>query len=207
MNIAPGTTLVDVIGSSSTSRSNALVRDGILVLGTSILMALAAHASLYLPWITPIPITLQTLVVLLAGATLGSRRGALAMLLYLAEGASGLPVFASGGSLLYLLVAPSAGYLWSYPIAAFVTGYLCERGLDRSFVTSLLAMLPGTLVVYALGVSWLAFVAHLSFSKAIMVGMLPFIPGDIIKVVVAAILMPTAWMIVRWLKPEEQSKH
>jgi biotin transport system substrate-specific component len=169
-------------------------------------MILAARASIYLPF-TPVPITLQTLVVMLTGATLGSRRGALAMLLYLVEGASGLPVFAGGGGILYLLFAPSAGYLWSYPFAAFAVGYLCERNLDRRFVTSLLAMLPGTCIIYALGVPWLAIVAHLSLSQAFIAGMLPFIPGDLIKVIIAAILMPVAWQIVRRVKPESQLPH
>jgi biotin transport system substrate-specific component len=165
-------------------------------------MALSARASINLGF-TPVPITLQTLVVMLAGATLGSRRGALAMLLYLAEGAAGLPVFAGGlGGLFYLLLAPSAGYLWSYPIAAFVVGFLCERGLDRSFLTSVLAMLPGTAIIYAFGVTWLALVTHMSFVKAIVLGMLPFLPGDITKIIVAALLMPLAWLIVGRIKPD-----
>ncbi|GCE26720.1 biotin biosynthesis protein BioY [Dictyobacter alpinus] len=205
MAIAPGTTLIDHISPSPSSRSQALLKDGALVIGTSLLMALAARVSIHLPF-TPIPLTLQTLVVMLAGATLGSRRGALAMLLYLAEGAAGLPVFASGGGFLYLLVSPSAGYLWSYPIAAFVVGYLCERGLDRSFLTSVLAMLPGTAIIYALGVSWLAVVAHMSFTHALVAGMLPFIPGDLIKIIIAAILMPTAWLIVGRVKPETRTR-
>jgi biotin transport system substrate-specific component len=203
MAIAPGTTLADHIGSKPTASSTSLLKDGILIVGASLLMILAARASIYLPF-TPVPITLQTLVVMLAGATLGSRRGALAMLLYLAEGATGLPVFAGGGGILYLLFAPTAGYLWSYPLAAFAVGYLCEHNLDRSILTSILAMLPGTCIIYVLGVSWLAIVAHLSLWQAFSAGMLPFIPGDLIKVVIAAILMPVAWQIIRRLKPESQ---
>ena len=202
MAIAPGTTLIDYISPSTSSRSKTLLKDGALVVGTSLLMALSARASINLGF-TPVPITLQTLVVMLAGATLGSRRGALAMLLYLAEGAAGLPVFAGGlGGLFYLLLAPSAGYLWSYPIAAFVVGFLCERGLDRSFLTSVLAMLPGTAIIYAFGVTWLALVTHMSFVKAIVLGMLPFLPGDITKIIVAALLMPLAWLIVGRIKPD-----
>jgi biotin transport system substrate-specific component len=200
---APGTTLADHIGSQQTASSKSLLKDGILIVGASLLMALAARASIYLP-LSPVPITLQTLVVMLAGATLGSRRGALAMLLYLVEGAVWLPVFAGGGGILYLLLSPTAGYLWSYPLAALAVGYLCERNLDRSIVTSILAVLPGTCIIYALGVPWLAVIAHLNLWQALSAGMFLFLPGDIIKVVVAAILMPAAWQFVRRLKPESQ---
>ena len=195
MAIAPGTTIADYLVPARETRGKMLVRDGILVIGASLLFALSARVSIPLGF-TPVPITLQTLVVMLVGAALGSRRGALAALLYLAEGATGLPVFASGGGLLYLL-GPTAGYLWSYPFAAFVVGWLCERGLDRSFATSLLAMLPGSILIYLIGVPWLAFVVHLSLSQALVAGLLPFIPGDIIKVIIAAALLPTAWTFVR----------
>lgn len=194
MAIAPGTTIADYLVPTRATRGKTLVRDGILVIGASLLFALSARVSMPLGF-TPVPITLQTLVVMLVGAALGSRRGALAALLYLAEGATGLPVFASGGGLLYLL-GPTAGYLWSYPIAAFVVGWLCERGLDRSFATSLLAMLPGSIIIYLIGVPWLAFVVHLSLGQALIAGLLPFIPGDIIKVIIAAALLPTAWKFV-----------
>ena len=195
MAIAPGTTIADYLVPARATRGKTLVRDGILVIGASLLFALSARVSIPLGF-TPVPITLQTLVVMLVGAALGSRRGALAALLYLAEGATGLPVFASGGGLFYLL-GPTAGYLWSYPIAAFVVGWLCERGLDRSFATSLLAMLPGSIIIYLIGVPWLAFVVHLSLGQALIAGLLPFIPGDIIKVIIAAALLPTAWKFVR----------
>ncbi|GCE05073.1 biotin transporter BioY [Dictyobacter aurantiacus] len=201
MAIAPGTTLIDYISPAAPSRSKALLKDGALVIGASLLMALSAKASIHVPF-SPIPFTLQTLVVMLVAATLGSRRGALAMILYLAEGATGLPIFASGGGFMYLFLSPSAGYLWSYPIAAFVVGYLCERGLDRKLSTSVLAMLPGTLIIYALGVSWLAMIAHLTLPQAIVAGMLPYIPFDLTKIVIAAILMPVAWMVIRRVKSE-----
>ena len=203
MAIAAGTTLADHIGPGRTaSKTSSLIRDGILVVGASLLMALSARASINLPF-TPVPITLQTLVVMLAGAALGSRRGALAMLLYLAEGACGLPVFANGaGGLIYLILAPSAGYLWSYPFAAFGVGYLCKRNLDRSIITSAFAMIPGTFIVYAIGVAWLAIELHLNLWQGFSEGMLPFLAGDLIKIIVAAILMPVAWQIVRRLKPE-----
>lgn len=196
MAITSSSTLIDYIVPSPVSRSSNLLKDTALIIGTSILMVLSARVSIPLPF-TPVPLTLQTLVVMLAGAALGSRRGALAMLLYLVEGATGLPVFASGGGLAYLLLSPTAGYLWSYPVAAFVVGFLCERGLDRNYRTAILAMLPGTLLIYAVGVSWLALSIHLSLYNAFLAGMLPFIPGDLAKVLVAALLLPTAWALVK----------
>lgn len=202
MAIAPGSTLVDYLVPARPSRSANLLKDGLLVVGTSILIALCARVSIHLPF-TPVPITLQTFIVMLAGAALGSRRGALAMLLYLAEGAAGLPVFANGGGLLYFL-GPTAGYLVSYPIAAFVVGLLCERGLDRSFLTSILAMLPGTLIIYVIGVPWLTVVLHVSLLQGFVLGMLPFIPGDLIKVVIAAALLPSAWALVRAVRSEKK---
>jgi biotin transport system substrate-specific component len=206
MAIAPGSTLADyLVPSSRSSRSLNLLKDALLIIGFNVLMILSARASVPL-WFTPVPITLQTLALMLTAATLGSRRGALAMLLYLAEGASGLPVFAVGGGWAYLVAGPTAGYLWSYPIAAFVVGWLCERGLDRSFLTAFFAMLPGTIIIYAFGVSWLAFMIHLGFSNAFMAGMWPFIPGDLIKMVFAALLLPVAWSIVRAVKPETRSQ-
>jgi len=124
------------------------------------------------------------------------------MLIYLAEGATGLPVFAGGtGGFLHLL-GPTAGYLWSYPVAAFVTGLLCERGLDRSYWTSVFSMLPGTLIIYALGVPWLAVVMHLNASQAFVGGMLPFIPGDLLKLAIASALLPSLWQLVRKIKPD-----
>lgn len=206
MAISPGSTLADyLVPSSRSSRSLSVLKDVLLVVGFNVLLILSARLSIHL-WFTPIPITLQTFVVMLAGATLGSRRGALVMLLYLAEGASGLPVFAAGGGWAYLITSPTAGYLWSYPIAAFVVGFLAERGLDRSFLTSIFAMLPGTVIIYALGVSWLAILLHIGLGKAFMLGMWPFIPGDLIKIVIAALLLPAAWSIVRAVKPVQDSK-
>ncbi len=200
MAIAPGTTLADYLVPTRSSRRAALVRDSILIVGCSFLFALSARASIPLAF-TPVPFTLQPLAVVLIGAALGSKRGALAALLYLLEGATGLPVFAKGGGLLYLL-GPTAGYLWSYPFACFVVGWLCERGLDRRFLTSTLAMLPGMLIIYALGVPWLAVVYHLSLRQAIVAGMLPFIAGDLVKVVIAAALLPSSWQLLRFFHTE-----
>src|SRR6266700_4591841 len=151
MALSPGSTLADYLVPARVSRNNTLLRDGILIIGFSIFLALCAQVSFHIPF-TPVPITLQTLAVVLTGAALGSKRGALAMLLYLAEGAAGLPVFAGGTGGFIHLIGYTGGYLWSYPIAVFVTGLLCEKRLDRSFQTSIIAMLPATVIIYALGV-------------------------------------------------------
>ncbi len=209
MAISAGSTLVDYLVPSRTSRSLNLLRDVLLVVGSSIFTSLCAQVSIHIP-ITPVPITLQTLAVLLTGAALGGRRGGLAMLVYLAEGAVGLPVFAGGTGGFIQLIGFTGGYLWSFPVAAFVTGLLCERRLDRSFLTSALAMLPGSLIIYALGAPWLAIVGiptphgifHPNLLQAFVLGMLPFIPGDLFKLAVAAVLLPVAWILVRRVKPE-----
>jgi biotin transport system substrate-specific component len=202
MAIAPGLTLADYIVPAQRSRTMNFVRDGLLVIGSSVLLAATSRLEIHLPF-TPVPITLQTLFVLLIGAALGSKRGALSMLAYLAAGAVGLPVFAGGAAGFPALLGLTAGYLWAFPIAAFVVGLLCEHHLDRSFWTSALAMLPGSLIIYALGISWLAVLAHLDLYHAFIAGMLPFIPGDLFKLVVAALLLPSAWMIVRAVHAEQ----
>ncbi len=168
------------------ARSSA--RDAVLVLGASLVVAGLAQVSLPLPF-TPVPITGQTLGVLLSGIVLGSRRAALAMALYLLEGAIGLPFFAGGRS---GLCGPTTGYLLSYPIAAFLTGFLAERGWDRKPLTAALAMLTGSLAIFTLGALWLSsFVV--GAQKAFLLGVLPFIPGDLLKTAIASGVLPTIW--------------
>lgn len=207
MSISPGSTLADYLVPTRASRSINVLRDVLLIIGFSIFTALCAHISFLLPF-TPVPVTLQTLAVLLTGAALGSRRGGLALLAYLAEGAAGLPVFSPippGPGGIAALLGFTGGYLWSFPIAAFVTGLLSERRLDRSFLTSALAMLPGTLIIYAIGVPWLAVVLHLDLLTALKLGMVPFIPGDLLKLIIAAAVLPITWTIVRRAMPGRPS--
>jgi biotin transport system substrate-specific component len=201
MALSRSTTLVDYLVPSPSSRSLNLLKDGLLVLGFSLLVALSSQISFHLSF-TPVPITLQTLAVLLSGAALGSRRGALAMLVYLAEGALGLHFFSGGSFGPASLVGPTAGYLWAFPFAAFVTGLLCERRLERSFLTSVLAMLPGTLIVYLFGVLWLSHFFNWDLLKGFYAGMLPFIPGDIFKLIIAAALLPAVWTLLKFFHPE-----
>ena len=171
-----------------------VLRNAVLIVLFSLITAAAAQVSIPLPF-TPVPITGQTFAVLLTGALLGSRLGALSLLLYLAEGAAGLPVFALGRSGLATLLGPTGGYLLAFPVAAFVVGWLAERGWDRRVFTTALAMLLGNLVIYAGGVPWLArFVGGLP--EAVALGMVPFLPGDAIKLVLAALLLPTGWALL-----------
>jgi biotin transport system substrate-specific component len=193
MVIAPGTTLADYLVPARESRSLNLLRNTALIVGFSLLVALCAQISIPLSF-SPVPITLQTLAVLLAGAALGSKRGALAMLAYLAEGSAHLPFFAGGASGFPLV---TGGYLIGFVIAAFVVGWLCERGLDRSLLTSAIAMLPGSVIIYLVGATWLGIALHLDVATAFAYGIKPFLIGDLLKLIVAALLLPAAWALVR----------
>ena len=177
-----------------TMRRSALLYDAALVLGASLVIALSAQVAIQLPF-SPVPITGQTMAVLLVGALLGSRRGALAVLAYIAEGLAGLPVFAGGAAGLARLFGPTGGYLVGFVAAAFLVGWLAERGWDRRFGTTLAAMTLGNLVIYGVGAVWLAvFVGGLS--RAWSFGVLPFLPGDAIKIVLAAVLLPGGWKLL-----------
>ena len=172
------------------------------VLFVSALTATAAQISIPLPF-TPVPFTLQPMVVLLGGAALGSRLGMASQVLYLAAGIAGLPVFAASAVLpqgFLRLLGPTGGYLLSYPFAAYLTGRLAERGLDRRYLTSVIAMTSGLAVVFAFGVSWLAFFAQpapLGLDAALRTGLYPFVPADIIKVLLAATILPAVWRFVQ----------
>jgi len=184
----PRTTLVDAL----LPRQRSWAFDAALIVAFSVFVALTARIQIPL-W--PVPITLQTLAVLFTGAALGSRRGALALLVYLAEGAVGLPVFAAGAGLAYML-GPTGGYLISYPIAAGLVGLLAEHGWDRRPAWTALAMVIGNLVIYSLGVTWLAvFLGDLS--TALVSGMLIFIVGDLIKIAIATLALPGGWALAR----------
>ena len=166
-----------------------------LVIAFSLLTALAAQVAIPLPW-TPVPLTGQTFAVLLTGALLGSRLGALAMAAYLIEGASGLPFFAAGGSGLHrLLFSPTSGYLLAYPAAAFVVGLLAERGWDRRFVTAAAAMAVGSILILLSGWAWLT--RFVGPEGAWVAGVAPFLIGDVIKIVLAAAVLPSGWALLK----------
>jgi biotin transport system substrate-specific component len=165
---------------------------GLIVCGAA-LVALASQLSLHLPF-SPVPVTGQTFAVLLVGALLGPGRGAAAMAAYLAEGVAGLPVFAGGAAGPGVLLGHTAGYLVGFVPAAAAVGFLATRGWDRRPATTLLAMLLGNAVVLFLGALWLS--RFVGPRGAITQGLLPFIPGDIIKSVLAAAVLPGGWMLL-----------
>jgi len=170
------------------------------VLFVTVLTIVAAQVSIPLPF-TPVPFTLQPMVVLLGGAALGARLGMSSQLLYLALGLAGLPVFAASPALpqgIARLLGPTGGYLMSYPIAAFVAGSLAERGFDRRYATSVLAMAAGLVIIFTAGVAWIAWgLPHAGLSTAIATGLVPFVPADIVKIFLAATVLPVAWRYLR----------
>ena len=171
-------------------RTAAWLRDLFLLVTGVFFVAALAQVKIPLPF-TPVPLTGQTFAVLLVGATLGSKRGASSLILYIALGAIGLPFFAGGESGMAYLSGPTLGYLLGFVIAAFLVGKLAERGLERNMRTSLIPFLLGTLVIYLLGAGWLAI--HFGVEKALALGVLPFLIGDAIKMVLAALVLPAAW--------------
>jgi biotin transport system substrate-specific component len=182
-----------VAGLSERSAARRAAAEAMLVAGGAALVALAAQLRVDLPF-TPVPITGQTFAVLLVGAALGSARGASSLALYLVLGAAGLPFFAGGRCCAVTLLGPTGGYLLSYPVAAWVVGRLAERGWDRRFGTAVLAMLAGSAVIYAGGVSWLAL--FVGWERTLWAGLVPFLPGDLLKLLAAAALLPIAWKVV-----------
>jgi len=165
-----------------------------LVVAFSLLTALAAQV--VIP-IGPVPITGQTFAVLLTGALLGSRLGAMAMIVYLIEGASGLPFFYGGHGGLAHLLGPTGGYLVAFPAGAFITGAFAENGWDKRFATAVVAMAVGSIVILLAGLAWFSLLTHTSPLVAFQVSVLKFIPGDIIKILLAAAALPTGWALLR----------
>lgn len=198
-------TLIHALADRGTSPGAAAsVRIGTVVF-FAILTAASAQISFPVPF-TQVPFTLQPMVVLLAGLTLGSRLGALTQVAYLAAGLAGLPVFAASGVLppgMLRLLGPTGGYLMSYPLAAYVTGALAERGFDRRYGTSVLAMAAGLAVVYACGITWLGAFARTAsgpaatgFRAAVMAGAYPFVLPDLVKLAAAAGIVPSLWTLL-----------
>lgn len=164
-----------------------------VVVGFSLFTALAAQIAIP---VGPVPITGQTFAVLLTGALLGSRLGAAAMIVYLMEGAVGLPFFSASRGGLAHLFGPTGGYLVAFPAAAFVTGAFAENGWDKRFWTAAVAMFAGSLIILFTGWAWLA-AQFMSPSVAFATGVKPFIIGDIVKIMLAAAALPAGWALLR----------
>lgn len=183
-----------LIGTLWPARSAPALRWALLtVLGS---LFLAVCAQLYVP-LQPVPITMQTFGVLLLGMVFGARLGAATVALYLLEGAAGLPVFAGFTGGLPVLFGPTGGYLFGFVIAAWLVGSLAERGWDRGVFTTALAMLFGNIVLYVPGLIWLGNL--IGGNAAIAAGLAPFWIGDLLKIALAAGLLPSAWWLTRRL--------
>jgi biotin transport system substrate-specific component len=168
--------IADVIRPANTK--TAWIYDAALVAGFSLVIALCAQVAIPLPF-TPVPVTLQTLAVLMAGCLLGSRRGALAVIAYLGEGFAGLPVFSGGTAGISHLLGPTGGYLLGFVAAAFIAGLLAERGAALSRLGTLVMLIVGNVVLYVPGVVWLG--VYTGMDRAVSLGFLPFVVGDLLK--------------------------
>jgi biotin transport system substrate-specific component len=175
-------------------RTHAFVYDLVVVIGGSFLIAASAHIALPVPF-SPVPVTGQTFAVLFLGALLGSARGASAVLAYLGQGIAGLAVFAGGGAGIAHLAGPTGGYLVGFVGAAYVTGYLAERGWNSRVVSAAAAMALGNGVIYAVGAAWLG--AFVGLERAFALGVLPFLVGDALKIGLATVLLPMTSALVR----------
>jgi biotin transport system substrate-specific component len=175
-------------------RAGALTDVGLIALGTA-LIAGAAQISIALPF-TPVPITGQTFAVLLVGATLGTVRGGASGLLYVLLGIAGAPIYAHGAEGWAMITGASGGYLVSFPFAAALSGWLAERRWDRRFSSAIGAMLTGNVLIYLVGLPWLAVVLGTSLEKTLEFGLYPFVPGDMFKLYLAAAALPAAWRYV-----------
>lgn len=179
---------------SALPKTGLLTDAAIIVLGAG-LIAASAQVSIPLPF-TPVPITGQTFAVLLVGASLGTARGAASALLYVLAGIAGAPVYADGAHGWAQVSGSTGGYLVGFVLAAAVIGRLAERSWDRRFSSAIGAMLTGNVIIFVVGLIWLAVVLDTSLEKTLEYGLYPFIPGEIVKLYLAAALLPTAWRLV-----------
>ena len=173
----------------------ALVYDLALIIGGSLLIAVSAQIAIGYP----VPITAQTFAVLIIAALLGARRAVACLLVYLAEGAAGLPVFAQGKAGLVTFAGPTGGYLVGFVVAAFVVGLLAEKGCDRKFWPTVLAMTIGNVIIYTFGQMWLWNL--IGVRTALSLYLFPFIPGDMLKILLAAALLPSTWKVLAGSAP------
>ncbi len=165
----------------------------VLLFVLSMMISFSAHLKIFLPF-TPVPITFQTFTVLFISMLVGARRSLFIILIYIFQGIIGLPVFASGAGVRYIL-GPTGGYILGFLIGGYVVGFLAERGFDRDFYRTFIAMFLGNIIIYLFGVLWLSkFVTGIY--KAIIVGVVPFIVVDVIKIIIAGFVLPLGWKFI-----------
>jgi biotin transport system substrate-specific component len=167
--------------------------EALLVLAGSGLIALSSWIAVPLPF-SPVPVTGQTFAVLLVGSALGARRGAASALAYLAEGCSGLPVFAGGAAGPHVMAGPTGGYLAGFVLGAWLCGALAERGWDRRPIPTIASMALGNALILAPGLLWLA--RFVGWSRVLALGLFPFLPGDLVKIALAAVVLPLGWKLL-----------
>ena len=178
------------------NNSQKIFRYGILSLAGSALIALCAQVSV--PFY-PVPVTMQTFAVFLIGLTYGWRLGGITVALYLVEGAIGLPVFAGGKGGMIVLMGPTAGYIYGFFLAVVVCGWFAERGFDRSYFKLIVPLIAGNVLLYTSGLIWRG--NFIGWDNPVLdLGMYPFIPGDLLKIALAAVLLPTVWKYVERMK-------
>jgi biotin transport system substrate-specific component len=173
--------------------------DAVCVAAGAGLVSLAAQVSIHLPF-TPVPLTGQTFAVVLVGASLGAMLGTASLALYLGLGLVGAPVYAGGAHGISALDGPTGGYLVGFVVAAALTGLLAEQGWDRRFSSAVTAMLTGNVVVYLVGIPWLAAWTGASLERTLELGLYPFVAGDVLKLYLAGALLPGAWRLVERLR-------
>jgi biotin transport system substrate-specific component len=184
MSRAASKVLVDHLAGERTR-----AKDALWVVGFALVTALMAQVEVRFPF-TPVPLTGQTFAVLLSGAVLGSRRGFASQLLYLSAGAAGLPVFSGGAGSVFHLAGPTGGYLWSFPLAAGLLGWLVERGAARRVWTLAPALICADLLILACGALWLGGFFEFPARQAWILGFYPFLIGDIVKVALVGVSLP-----------------
>ena len=173
-------------------KENIYLDMGVIIFG-SLFVTVSSQIAFYLPF-TPVPITGQTFAVLLIGAVLGSRRGGLSLALYVLEGMLGLPVFAGGTGGMAVLLGPTAGYLIGFIPAVILVGYLSEKGFDRNWISMFFALFLGLSVIYLFGV--IRLFSFVGKEKVFLLGVAPFLVGDVLKTGMVMILIPSCWKLL-----------
>lgn len=196
--IAAPRVLADLLPAST--RAVAVARDAVLVLGGAAAIGASAQIAFTIPQISPVPFVLTTFTVLLVGAAYGPLRAGLTLALYLAAGAAGVPWFTEGSS---GYAMPTFGYIIGFLAASIAVGYLARRGGDRTILKTVGLMVVGNVLMYAFGVPYLAYALDMSASDALAAGMIPFLAGDAVKLVFAALLLPGTWWAVKRFRNAE----
>ncbi len=191
-----GLTIADLV--RPTEKRQARIYDAALVVGGSFVIAGSAQIAVGFP----VPMTGQTFAVLMMAALLGSRRGVLCVLAYLAEGLMGLPVFSQGRAGPAMFFGPTGGFLLGFLPMAYVVGSLAERGWDRRAIPTMLAMVLGSVAMYACGLTWLACLNNLLGKPlgggVLALGLYPFLAGDVLKIILATFLLPSGWKLIQY---------